>query len=100
MTTFKAFSAIAAMALGAATILALPGFSPQVEAGTGARSPAVKADRLPIRPLHRACPDQAWPYYDARCLHDRRQAAGTARVVLRVIAVDNRSTRPFDVAGN
>jgi hypothetical protein len=98
MVAFKALSALAAMALGAAVVLALPGFSPQVEAGTGTHSPAVKGDRLDVRPLGTACSQQAWPYYETQCLRDHRQAAGQARVVVRVIAVDN-GARKFDLAG-
>lgn len=98
MLAFKAVSALAAMALGATVVLALPGFSPQVEAGTGSHSLAVKSDRLDIRPLGAGCSQHAWPYYETQCLRDRRQAAGKARVVVRIIAVDN-VPRKFDLAG-
>jgi hypothetical protein len=98
MIAFKAVSAVFAIALGAAAVLALPGFSPQVEAGTGTHSPAVKGDRLDIRPLGTACSQQAWPYFEAQCLRDRRQATGQARTAVRVISVD-RSARTFDLAG-
>lgn len=97
MGAFKALSALAAMALGAAVVLALPGFSPQVEAGTGIQSPATKSDRFDTRPLGTGCTLQGWPYYATQCLRDRRPLAGQARVV-RMIAVDNVAPK-FDLAG-
>src|SRR5437588_13016350 len=42
MSVYKVLSAIAAAALGAAVVIALPGFSPDVEAGTS--NPATKTD--------------------------------------------------------
>ena len=98
MVAFKAFSALAAMALGAAAVLAFPGFSPQVEAGTGTHSPAIKSDRLNVRPTGTACSNQGWPYFETRCLHDSRQASGKAQTV-RIIAVD-KVERSFDLAAN
>ena len=85
MLIYKALLAIAAAAFGAAMVLALPGFSPEVEA----RTPpvAVKGDRLDIRPLGQACAQQAWPYYEANCLRDRTQPTGQARTI-RVITTD------------
>ena len=87
MVIYKALSAIAAVALGAGMVLALPGFSPEVEAGTGTRSPAVKSDRLDHRPLGAACSRQVWPYYEAQCLRDRGNLAGEARTV-RLVTTD------------
>ena len=48
MFIYKALSAVAAAAFGAAIVLAIPGFSPEVEARTPA--PVVKSDRLDIQP--------------------------------------------------
>ena len=48
MFIYKALSAIAAAAFGAAVVLAIPGFSPEVEARTP--PPVVKSDRLDIQP--------------------------------------------------
>jgi hypothetical protein len=93
MLIFRVLSAIAAAALGAAVVMAMPGFSPAVEAGTPALSaaaipaPTVNADRRDDRPLVSECTEQAWPYYGANCLHDRTQAAGQARVV-RLVTTD------------
>lgn len=85
MLIFKGLSAVAAAALGAAAVLALPGFSPDAEAIT---PPAgVKADRIDARPLLKDCSQQAWPYYEARCLRDHAGTGGAARPI-RVIAVD------------
>jgi hypothetical protein len=85
MLIFKAVSAVVAAALGAAVVLALPGFSPEVEAGTPA--PVVKSDRLDITLSAPACAEQAWPYYQANCLRDRSQPGGRARTV-RLVSTD------------
>jgi hypothetical protein len=85
MLIFKALSAVAAAAFGAAMVLALPGFSPEVEARTPA--PVVKSDRLDIAPAAPSCTQQAWPYYQASCLRDRNQPNGQARTV-RLITTD------------
>jgi hypothetical protein len=84
MLIYKTLSAVAAAAFGAAVVLALPGFSPEVEARTPA--PLVKSDRLDIRP-GADCSQQAWPYYQADCLRDRNGPNGPARTV-RVVTTD------------
>lgn len=84
MFIYKAISAIAAAAFGAAVMLALPGFSPQVEAA--APPPVVKSDRLDIRPAAPTCSEQAWPYYDASCLRSARP--GAAPRTFRVVTTD------------
>jgi hypothetical protein len=88
MSSYRIFSGIAAAALGAAAVLALPGFSPEVEARTP--PPAVKADRLDI--ALKDCTQQAWPYYERRCIRDRSQPDGQARIV-RVISTDRHIAR-------
>lgn len=85
MLIYKALSAIAASAIGAAVVLALPGFSPEVEARVPA--PVVKSDRLDIRPAVTDCSQQAWPYYEANCLRDRNQPNRQARTV-RLVSTD------------
>lgn len=84
MFIYKALSAIAAAAFGAAVVLAIPGFSPEVEASTPA--PVIKADRLDSPPAAIApdCTQQAWPYYHASCLN---RANGQSRAV-RVVSTD------------
>lgn len=84
MFIYKALSAIAAAALGAALVLALPGFSPEVEAA--APPPVVKSDRLDLRPAAPTCNEQAWPYYDASCLRSARSNAQPRTV--RVVTAD------------
>ena len=85
MLIYRVLSAVAAAALGAAVMMALPGFSPAVEAGT--TDPMVKTDRLDYRPLGTECTERAWPYYGANCLRDRSQVAGQARMV-RLVTTD------------
>jgi len=85
MLIYRILSAVAAATLGAAVVMALPGFSPAVEAGTSA--PMVKSDRLDFRPLGSECTERAWPYYGANCLRDRSQVAGQARAV-RLVSTD------------
>jgi hypothetical protein len=85
MLIYRVLSAVAAAALGAALVMALPGFSPAVEAGTS--DPMAKTDRLDYRPLGTDCTERAWPYYGANCLRDHTQAAGQARAV-RLVTTD------------
>lgn len=95
MLIYRTLSAIAAAAFGAAVVMALPGFSPAVEAGTAAPAisapatpaPTVSADRLDDRPLADECAQQTWPYLGANCLRDRTPTAGQARVV-RLVTTD------------
>ena len=75
---YRALSAVAAAACGAALVLALPGFSPEVEAGT--TTPAIQAESAPIVDK---CAEQAWPYYGANCLRDQPPAR-----VVRVVSTD------------
>jgi hypothetical protein len=80
MFIYKALSAVAAAAFGAAIVLAIPGFSPEVEARTP--PPVVKTDRLDIQPAAPTCAEQAWPYYAATCLRsDRPSQPRTVRIV-------------------
>jgi hypothetical protein len=85
MLIYRILSAVAAAAVGAALVLALPGFSPAVEAGTS--SPIAKTDRLDYRPLGGDCTEQAWPYYGVNCLRDRTQASSQVRPV-RLVTTD------------
>jgi hypothetical protein len=85
MSVYKVLSAIAAAALGAAVMMVLPGFSPDVEAGIS--NPVGKIEQIDQRPLGSDCTQQAWPYYGASCLRDGSQASGQARVV-RIVTTD------------
>lgn len=89
MSIQRILSGIAAAALGAALVTALPGFSPQVEASTTAET--TEAAQIEA-PLADTCAQQTWPYYDAACLRDRTagdraQAAGQRRVV-RIVGTE------------
>jgi hypothetical protein len=81
MLIYRALSAVAAAACGAALVLAVPGFSPQVEAGTTA--PAIAAESAPVVDT---CSQQAWPYYGANCLRDQAQPRA-----VRVVSTDRLS---------
>jgi len=85
MLIYKALSAVAAAAFGAALVVALPGFSPEVEARTP--PPVVKSDRLDVRPVGQSCTQQAWPYYEANCLRNTNRPDRQARTV-RVVTTD------------
>jgi hypothetical protein len=88
MLIYRILSAITAAALGAAVVMALPGFSPAVEAGPApVATPAIKADRLDFPPLASDCTQQTWPYFGADCLRDRTPTAGQPRVV-RLVTTD------------
>jgi hypothetical protein len=63
----KAVSAVAVAAAVAAALTLLPGFAPQVEASVP--QTLAKSDRLDIRPIGRNCSQQAWPNFEAACLH-------------------------------
>jgi hypothetical protein len=88
MLIYKVLSAVAAATFGAALVMALPGFSPEVEAGTA--NPIAKSDRIDYRPVGSECTQQAWPYYGANCLRDLTQATGQARTV-RIVSADHLS---------
>jgi len=81
----KIIPAVAAAAIGASAVMALPGFSPEADASTPPK--VVKSDRLDQRPVGAECSPQAWPYYEAKCLRDRTQGGGEARTV-RLVSVD------------
>ena len=111
MLIYKVIGAITAAAISAAVVMALPGFSPELQASTGnpgqvlktdlglvvffqaadftSQSVPSKADRIDYRPLGTACSQNAWPYFEASCLRDRNQAMGEARAV-RMIGVGAR----------
>ena len=78
-------SGIAAMAVFGSVVYVLA--VPSTEVMASIPQPAVKSDRLDIRPIGTACSQHAWPYYDNACLRDRRRPTGRAREV-RVLSVD------------
>jgi len=81
----KIIPAVAAAAIGAGAVMALPGFSPEADASTPPK--IVKSDRLDLRPVGAECSPQAWPYYEASCLRDRREVSRQVKPV-RLIPLD------------
>ena len=75
----KSLAALAIIALMGASVIALPGFAPQVEASE--RVALAKADRLDIRPTARNCSQQVWPNFDASCLRKGEVMVREARLV-------------------
>ena len=76
---YRGILAIAAITMSAAAVLALPGFSPEVEASA---PPTVqRSDRLDYQPTGIACSERAWPYYEPKCLHDRNGQTRTVRLI-------------------
>jgi hypothetical protein len=69
----KSLTALAIFALLGASVVALPGFAPQVEASETVA--LAKADRLDIRPVARDCSQQVWPNFEASCLRDGASGA-------------------------
>jgi hypothetical protein len=98
-TIFGSISAVALAALIAGAITILPSFSEQVAASTSVRSdhvtaPAtpirdIKADRLDSRPLGSQCSEQAWPYFEAKCLRNPRAEFGQVKAA-RIVSADRR----------
>jgi len=78
----KSFSALAIMLALGASVVALPGFAPQVKADEPAA--LAKSDRLAVRSTARACSSQVWPDLGASCL--RSSQAGTIREARLVTA--------------
>lgn len=65
---FKSLSALAIFALLGASVIALPAFAPNVEAGeVGALA---KGDRLEVRAPASNCSTQVWPNFAASCLRN------------------------------
>ena len=84
-STHRTISAIVVAACVAAALAVVPGISEQVSANAPLNSG--KGDRLDIRVTGAKCSEQAWPYYEAGCLKDRRQAMSQAKPV-RIITTD------------
>jgi hypothetical protein len=82
---YRSISAIALAALIAGTATILTSFSDKVVASAPIHSG--KGDRLDIRPLGTQCSEQAWPYFEANCLRDKRTAMGKVKPA-RVVTAD------------
>ena len=86
---YKPISAIMLAGLIAGAWIVLPIASDTVVASTPLNSG--KGDRLDIRPIGTQCSQQAWPYYEANCLRDRRTSIGQAKAA-RVVTADRIGT--------
>jgi hypothetical protein len=75
----KSLSALAIFAFLGASVVALPGFAPQVEASETAA--LAKGDRLELRSAARNCSQQVWPDFDASCLRKGDVMIREARLV-------------------
>ena len=62
----KSLAALAILALLGASVIVLPGFTPDVKASETIA--LAKADRLPNHPIVRNCLGQVWPNFDNSCL--------------------------------
>ncbi len=60
MFVYKLAAGLAAIAVGVAVTMAVPGFAPEVEASLNPSG--IKSDRLDSRPISTACLPEAWPY--------------------------------------
>jgi hypothetical protein len=64
----KSISALAAVTLLGASVIALPTFAPKVEAAETAVLAKADADRLQVRMPASHCGSQVWPNLEAACL--------------------------------
>jgi hypothetical protein len=78
----KSLTALAIMLLLGASVVALPGFAPQVKAEESVT--LAKADRLPIRSIAQDCSRQVWPDFETSCL--RSSETGVIREARLVTA--------------
>jgi len=69
----KSLAAFAIFALSSAVVMALPGFSPILEAGE--ITALAKADKLDVRNAAPDCVAQVWPDFAASCLRNTGSAA-------------------------
>lgn len=64
----KSFAALGIFVLLAASVIALPGFAPKVEAGEVVVS--AKGDHLAIKLVSADCSRQVWPNFSLSCLQN------------------------------
>ena len=77
----KSLSALATFALLGASVIALPGFAPKLEAGEVAV--LAKGDRLEVRATSSNCSTQVWPDFAASCL--RKPGSGAKILEARLV---------------
>jgi hypothetical protein len=75
----KSLAALAIFAILGASVIALPGFAPRVEARETAA--LAKGDRLEVRTVAQKCSQQVWPDFDASCLRKGDVMIREARLV-------------------
>ena len=76
----KSIAAFAIFAVLGASVIALPGFAPKVEASEAVV--LAKADRLEVQPLGSNCFKQVWPNFATACLRNSNsEAVVEARLV-------------------
>ena len=75
----RAIAALTLVAAVAAALTVLPGGTADVSASAPLNSG--KGDRLDARPAGTACSEQAWPYFEASCVKDRREPMSRAKSV-------------------
>jgi hypothetical protein len=75
----KSLAVLAIFAILGASVIALPGFAPQVEASETVA--LAKADRLDVRSIAPNCSQQVWPNFDASCLRKGEVMVREARLV-------------------
>jgi hypothetical protein len=77
----KSFAALAILSLLGAAVAAWPAFAPPAKASEAVGP--IKADRLPVRSVHRDCAQQVWPYLQTSCLrNDAGTKIGEARLII------------------
>jgi hypothetical protein len=77
----KLLSAVAVFVLLGASVIALPGFAPKVQADEVAV--LAKGDRLAVRSVAPNCSKQVWPDFTASCL--RNTGSGAKIVEARLV---------------
>jgi hypothetical protein len=77
----KSLSALAIFSLLGASVIALPGFAPKVEAGE--ITALAKGDRLEIKAAASGCSTQVWPDFATSCL--RTTASGAKVLEARLV---------------
>ena len=77
----KSLSALAVLALLGASVIALPGFAPNVQ--TNDVAVLAKGDRLEVRAGASNCSTQVWPDFAASCL--RNPGSHTTIVEARLV---------------
>jgi hypothetical protein len=66
----NSLASLAILGLLGATVIALPGFAPQLAASETVVS--AKGDRLEIPTVVRNCSEQVWPSFDTHCLRSSK----------------------------